>query len=169
MIDRYRDESFHITPAEEVGVYVQARSHIGIVQRRSPAEAVSGHRRIGCDTRSCINGGAARGGAIKELALFKNSNRGTRSVCDLLHSLGNQFSRRRQIELQSLYKFLSFYDGGKIFREVGLESFGPQPIVVLLEHISGREELMKRSLVQQGLALRAGSSLGHESEYPASR
>jgi hypothetical protein len=40
---------------------------------------------------------------------------------------------------------------------------------VLLEHMGGRQKLLKRSLVKQRLTLRAGCSLGHESDYPASR
>ena len=88
------------------------------------------------------------------------------SVGDFLYSLGDEFRRGCQIQLQSLNELLGFYNRGQIFREVGLESFRAQAIVVLLEHISGREQLLKRSLVKQRLSLRAGSCLGHKIDTP---
>ena len=121
------------------------------------------------DLRSRLHGSGARGGAIKELVLLDDSDGGAGGVRDLLHSFGNQFGCSGQVQLQGLNQFLSFYDRGKIFREVRLKSLRPQTIIVLLEHIGCREKLLKRSLVEKRLSLRAGSCLGHECEYPASR
>jgi hypothetical protein len=145
---------------------VQARSDIGIVQSRSRSETISRERGSRCYAGSRVNSGAACSSTINEFTLFEDADCCTRGVGDLLHSLGDKFRRGGQIQLQSLNQLLGFYNRGQVFREVGLEPLGPQAVVVLLEHISGREQLLKRRLVKQRLTLRAGSSLGHKVDTP---
>ena len=145
---------------------MQARSDIGIIHR-IPAEDNLPRARKRALPSSCINGWPHSGrGTINQFALFEDADCCSGSVGDFLYSLGDEFSGGCKIQLQSLNEFLGFYNRGQIFREVGLESFRAQAIVVLLEHISGREQLLKRSLVKQRLTLRAGSCLGHKIVIP---
>src|SRR5260370_1036917 len=74
VINRYSDEGFDITTAEEVRAYVQTRSDIGIVQSGSRSETISRERGIRCYAGARVKGGAACRGTITELALFEHAH-----------------------------------------------------------------------------------------------
>ena len=126
---------------------------------QSAERADSGAIRVPASMR-----GAPGGSAIKKLSFVDNSDGGAGSVGDLLHSLGYQLRGSSQIQLQGLNQFLRFHNRGEIFREVCLHSLCAQTIVVLLEHMRRLEKLLERGLVQKGLTLRAGGSLGQANE-----
>src|ERR1700730_3223329 len=142
---------------------------IRVVLDASFTQAVRRQRRIRCHLRPGVNGSTAGARMIEQLALFDDPDSRTRGVGDFLHPFRNKVGRGWEIQLQGLNQFLSFYNGREILSEVFVEVLGSQAVIVVLEHERCGEKLLERGLVEKRLTLRAGSSLRHASEYPASR